>query len=151
MISSQKIFRIVTWSLFLISLFVATITHTKGMAMGASDSVVVTDKHNGSKITVKKGAILILKLNAQIGTGYSWKISHMDSKKLQSLGESQVESGEQEMPGAAEQQVFGFKAIGSGVSTLELQYVRPWEQGSKPEKIYSIKVQVTKSKKTSSK
>ena len=42
------------------------------------------------------------------------------------------------MPGASGHQIFHFGIEASGTGALEIRYLRPWEKGSKPAKVFKI-------------
>ncbi|HEY7543787.1 MAG TPA: protease inhibitor I42 family protein [Blastocatellia bacterium] len=111
-------------------------------SLSAKDTVTVTDKDNGKKISLAKGNMLIVRLEARPGTGYGWQVAKNEADKLKPEGEPTLEPPDKEVMDGIEHQVFRFKAISEGTITLELHYVRPWEKEAPPEKTYSIEVQI---------
>jgi predicted secreted protein len=80
----------------------------------------LSEKDNGRKIRLRKSDILVLKLQAQFGTGYSWQV-------------------------AASNKIFRFKAKQAGQVELELRYVRVWEKEAQALKTFRLKLQIGKS------
>jgi inhibitor of cysteine peptidase len=105
-------------------------------------TITATDKNNGGKISLAKGEILIVKLDAQPGTGYSWRVAKNDPGHLNLVGDSEFVSAGHGIPGAVQPQIFRFKAQASGPSVIELHYARPWEKNAQPSRTYRLEVQV---------
>ena len=108
----------------------------------SNSEVNVNNTNNHSQITIQKDTILIVKLLANPGTGYSWQIIKNDSDKLKPLGYPVLEPFKTEAPGASENQVFRFLAQNPGSTGLELHYVRSWERNTPPAETYQIEVQI---------
>jgi predicted secreted protein len=102
-------------------------------------AITVTDPDSGSRVEIKRGEILAVKLATQLGTGYGWKVVS-ESKALVLKGEpEQISKGEQK-PGVSEYQTFTFKAEEKGEAVLKLQYIEAWKKDAKPLKEYTITV-----------
>ncbi|MEW6211958.1 MAG: protease inhibitor I42 family protein [Acidobacteriota bacterium] len=108
----------------------------------AKDTLTVTDKDNGKKISLAKGNTLIVRLEARPGTGYGWRVAKNDAEKLKPEGEPTEESPGKEVIDGTEYQIFRFKAVSRGTVFLELHYVRPWEKDAPPEKTWSMEAQI---------
>jgi inhibitor of cysteine peptidase len=108
------------------------------------DSLIITDKDNGSEVKIAFRDILTLKLEAIPGTGYAWHVVQNNPDLMKPLGKSIfepiVEDTKKEMLGSPKHQVFRFRAQGSGTNILELHYKRKWEKNVKPQKKFSITV-----------
>lgn len=105
-------------------------------------TVTLADQNNGETIHLKKGDLLVVRLEAQFGAGYLWQIARNRPGRLRLQGKPEQESPEKGVPDATEHQVFRFRAQGTGASTLELHYVHPWEKGVAPKKVYQIRVRI---------
>ncbi len=103
------------------------------------EDVIVTELENGSSIKISKGAVLTIRLETVPGTGYDWKLVRSDTVKLRLLRED-LEIAGRSKPGSAAHKIFRFMSEQSGASTVELHYVRPWEQDVSPKKTYRIEV-----------
>jgi predicted secreted protein len=112
------------------------------------DEITITEKDNESKVKITSGGILILKLKANLTTGYAWHIVRNNPNLLELLGEPDVEpiaedTKKEKIPLVGEPQylVFRFRAQSSGTNTLELHYFRIFEKKKiKPSKTFKITV-----------
>lgn len=86
--------------------------------------LIVTGQDNKSEINLHVGDELLLRLEAQPGTGYSWRVLEDRNELLSQIGQPDFEESDELALGAKEWQVFRFKADASGVKRLELQYRR---------------------------
>lgn len=106
-------------------------------------TVTITEKHHGTTVDLKQGATLIVRLEAAPGTGYGWQIIQNDATKLKLIGEPVFESAGQKA-GGTEHEVFHFRALATGTTTLKLHYLRPWEKDTPPLKTYQVKARILK-------
>jgi len=94
---------------------------------------------NGRQIELERRQILIVSLDSNPSTGYTWEIAEIDELVLCQVGKVQFELGSR-MPGAPGQQVFRFEAMGAGQTSLRLIYHRLWETGVEPARTFYIQV-----------
>lgn len=104
--------------------------------------VTVTEKDNGGETCLARGDVLVVRLEAQYGTGYGWSVVKYEREVLEQLGEPEQESPGRGRPGSVEHQVYRFKALAAGSTSLELHYLRPWEKDKQPLKTYKINVSI---------
>lgn len=107
----------------------------------APRSVVVTEAQNGQDVQIGTNNVLIVRLQAQAGTGYSWAVTTVPS--FLRLSQEHTEPTGRTIPGGPEVQLFTFKPIGSGNALLSFAYRRPWETGQPPVRTYNVKVSVS--------
>lgn len=107
---------------------------------GAPHSVVVTEAQNGQNVQIGTNDVLIVRLQAQAGTGYSWAVTTVPS--FLRLSQEDSEPTGRTIPGGTEVQLFTFKPISSGNALLSFTYRRPWETGQPPARTYNVKVSV---------
>jgi inhibitor of cysteine peptidase len=119
--------------------FSQTVPSTLASSDTPREGVVVTERENESSIEISKGAALTIRLEAVPGTGYDWKLVRSDTAKLR-LVRKDLEIAGRSKPGSAAHKIFLFMCEQSGPSTVELHYVRPWEQDVSPKKTYKIEV-----------
>jgi predicted secreted protein len=107
-------------------------------------TVTVTEKDNNSTVELNRGDLLEVILEFSPGTGYSWQIAKNDANLLEPQGEPTISGGTEQknMPGAAEQATFRFRALKSGTTVIALQHKRPWEKEKEPHKVFSITVNI---------
>jgi inhibitor of cysteine peptidase len=85
---------------------------------------------------------LVVRLPANPSTGYSWTytVSGDDVLRLDTVsGEAPAPNGMVGVPG---EQVWSFRAQGSGRAVLTYVYARSWEKNAPPVKTFTLKVEV---------
>jgi len=97
---------------------------------------------DGREKQLKKGQTLVVTLEGNPTTGYSWEVAEpLDEQVLRQAGEPEFKS-ESDALGAGGVQVLRFEAVNAGKITLKLVYHRPWEKDVEPLETYSIQVVV---------
>ena len=113
------------------------------LPVGANDggkNVTITENDNGQSIALRKGDVLVVKLSAQLGTGFGWQLAGSNKNNLEPVGSTETESPEKPVPGAVQRQVFRFRWKAAGSSDLELHYRRPWEKNVAPARTFRLTV-----------
>ncbi len=103
---------------------------------------VVTDQMSGD-VSLKVGAVLEVRLEANHTTGYSWIAAPVANPVLMRQGAARYEehaTGGKAGVGGVE--VWRFKAMKAGKQGLQFEYRRPWEKGAPPAKIVTYAVTV---------
>ena len=113
----------------------------------ASNRVVTVSEKDG-KVRLTVGDTLAVRLQSTPSTGYGWQTAAYDKKLLKQMGASVMEDSNTKLLGAPQHQVFRFKALAAGTTALELRYVRSWEKGKPPARVFKISVRITKAPKT---
>ncbi len=106
-----------------------------------SGEMQVDNSYNGSQVDLNVGQILVVSLESNPTTGYSWGVAEIDDEILQQEGEVEYKS-ESDLVGAGGVETFRFKALAVGEGELKLIYRRPWEEGIEPIEVFSIGVNV---------
>ncbi len=119
----------------------ACTTTTESAATAAPSERAIAEGNAGQTIQLKVGDTLVVTLEGNISTGYSWEVATINSQALQQVGESEFKSNT-DMPGSPGHQTMRFKAIAKGQGELKLVYHRPWEKDVAPIKTYSVTVEV---------
>ncbi len=99
----------------------------------------------GSLIELKKGDKIIILLDSNPTTGYSWIPGEEIDSTIVELTDSEYFQTEKEegMVGVGGFEVFTFEAKNSGQTEIILYYQRPWEEAElKDELIFNIEVTV---------
>lgn len=107
----------------------------------AFDEIVLNQADNGRTVTLNGSQVLVLNLESNPSTGYSWAVQSMDGGVLQQVGDYEwiPSSG---LLGAPGTQVLRFAGAAEGQTTLTLNYARSWETAIGPQGTFSIQVQV---------
>jgi predicted secreted protein len=109
------------------------------------EEVNVDEKDADSQVELEQGQILVVTLESNPTTGYSWEVVETQESVLEQIGEAEFkpsQTGEPPLVGAGGWEIFRFKAISAGQTSLKLVYHRPWEEGVEPLKTFSIQVAV---------
>ncbi len=104
-----------------------------------SEEIRLTQEDNGRLTELGKDQTLVISLESNPSTGYSWQVAEMNPDVLQQAGETEFEQLSP-LLGAPEKQFLRFRAVGAGQSPLRLVYRRPWEKEVEPLSEFSIQV-----------
>ena len=110
-------------------------------AFAAGRIVTITGDTRGKTIELSVGDTLIISLESNPGTGYSWQVAKNDAAILKYVDQSEFPPT-RPMPGAPNHHLFKFKAIGAGNDSFELEFLRPLEKGVAPAKTFSVTIAV---------
>lgn len=114
------------FSLISLVLIVALLVPLSVSAEGVT-VVNVTEADNGKVISLDSNSLLVLNLQSNPSTGYSWQIEGLDQKVLRQAGDSEF-MAESKLLGAPATQVLRFQGVSAGMTQLNLMYRRTWEQ-----------------------
>ena len=109
----------------------------------APSGVTVVSGQTGGQVSLKIGAALEVRLEANHTTGYSWIAAPAANPVLMRQGTAKYEehaSGGKAGVGGVE--VWRFKAVKAGKQGLSFEYRRPWEKNTPPAKIVTYSVTV---------
>ncbi len=105
----------------------------------------LTESNDGQTSTIKVGGKVVVELDANPSTGYTWEVAELDTSILKQVGETEYKSSSPNpMPGSGGTQTLRFEAVGPGTTTVKLVYHRPWETNVAPIKTFTINVTVEK-------
>jgi inhibitor of cysteine peptidase len=96
---------------------------------------------NGRQIEVSQGQTIVVTLEANPSTGYSWERAEAQEDILQQVGEPEF-TNRSNLVGAPGTETLRFKAAQAGQTELKLVYHRPWETGVAPEETFTVQVVV---------
>ena len=93
-------------------------------------------------IEVRAGDEFAITLESNRTTGYLWQIAQDIDKTVIELIKSEYIPNDTKLIGSGGKEIWTFKAIKPGKTTIFFQYVRPWEKDVPPakEKTFSIVV-----------
>jgi inhibitor of cysteine peptidase len=117
---------------------------TTGASVAVSCDDFGTQRHISKEVTVAVGNSFTVSLCSNATTGFQWSESAQigDPTVVQQTDHKFV-SPETEGPiGAPGNEVWTFKALKKGTSTIYLEYGRPWEGGEKGEWTFNLTVVV---------
>jgi inhibitor of cysteine peptidase len=110
-------------------------------ACGASNEVNLDAGDDGSQVELKAGQTLIVSLEGNPTTGYTWEAAELDEQVLRQVGEAEFKP-DSDAIGAGGIQTLRFETVNSGQTTLNLVYHRSWETDEEPAETFSVQVVV---------
>jgi inhibitor of cysteine peptidase len=116
-------------------------------AAGASDAkeVALGIAEDGKQVELRQGQVLVVTLDSNATTGYSWSVAANDGTVLAAAGDPVYRGPEDQNPpvvGAGGTETFRFTAAAAGSTTLRLEYRRPWEKDQPADQTYTLQVVV---------
>jgi inhibitor of cysteine peptidase len=126
---------------WLVALFVIVL-----LTGGCSPTQVqINQAHNGVQKELTRGQILLVTLDSNPTTGYSWQVAEVNPAVLRQSGDAEYKPQSASDPprvGAGGTETFRFEAANAGATTLKLVYQRPWEKDVAPLLTYTVQVTV---------
>ena len=110
-------------------------------ACGTSNEVKLDAGDDGSQVELKAGQTLIVNLEGNPTTGYTWEAAELDEQVLRQVGEAEFKP-ETDAIGSGGVQTLRFETVNSGQTTLNLVYHRSWEAEEEPAETFSVQVVV---------
>ena len=130
----KSITRVIAYA-FLAAALLATLT-----ACSAANEVNLGADDNGSQIELQADQTLVIGMEGNPTTGYSWEVEEVDEAVLRQVGEAEFEP-ESDAVGSGGVQILRFEAVNSGQTDPELVYHRSWED-EEPLETFSIQVTI---------
>jgi len=107
----------------------------------SSGPLVLAEDADGTAVDVKVGDTVIVELESNPSTGYSWQVTGEGPFELQGEPEFVQDGADDDRVGAGGIERFTFERTGDEQGTLRLEYRRPWEEPSvESEDTWSIEV-----------
>jgi len=94
---------------------------------------------NNTAINVTTGEFLVVTLEGNPTTGYTWEVEELNEQVLQQVGDI-VSVPESDLMGAPSMQIATFKVVGAGDATINMVYHRPWETDVEPADTFTVNV-----------
>ena len=111
-----------------------------GSASSASSTVTVTDQDDGGQVALKVGQVLIVSLQANPTTGYSWEVTQ-GAEALRQIGETEF-STPTDRVGAGGIQTIRFEAVKASDVAFQMVYRRPWGKGVEPIQTFAVELTI---------
>jgi inhibitor of cysteine peptidase len=125
--------------ILLLMTLVAISVMTAGCTPGLTS---LTEAEDGKRIELNSGARLVITLEGNPTTGYTWEVMDLDASLFRQVGEIEFKSSNPGALGAGGTQTLTLEALKPGSATLTLVYHRPWETDVPPLHTFSITVTV---------
>ena len=109
----------------------------------APKSVSVDASYSGKTVEVGIDGSVVVTLESNSSTGFSWELTKIsDETVLKQVDQKYEGHGAGAPPGAGGQEVWTFKALKKGTSSISMEYSRPWEGGEKAAETFNLTVVV---------
>jgi len=104
----------------------------------------LTEENNGDSFNLEINDVINIKLISNPTTGYRWVlIEEIDDSIISLIDSEFVQSKkDKELVGTGGYEIFSFKAISKGKTSIILNYERPWEEEAEPLETFKITVSV---------
>lgn len=111
-------------------------------ASAAANKWAVDESSSGKQLEIAAGASLTVTLESNQTTGYSWELKQIGDTSILEIVDNKYEAPNSDLMGASGKEVWNFKALKTGTTTLNMEYSRPWEGGEKGARTFSLTVVV---------
>lgn len=114
-------------------------------ATPTANEVNVDASYNGSEVALAVGNQLIVTLDSNATTGYSWNLSAIsDAAVIQYINDEYIAPEPTDPPliGQGGQEVWTFEALAAGTATISMKYIQPWATDAEPAETFEITVNV---------
>jgi len=105
-----------------------------------TQTITMTQTDNGKAVQVHAGDTMVIQLDENASTGYTWAVNKIDTTVLLLQSSTYTASGN--VPGSGGTRVFTFLAKNPGTVQLQLKYWRSFVGDSSIIQRYSITVEV---------
>ncbi len=107
----------------------------------AQKEITLTAKDNKKSYDMALGQRIIVDLEGNPTTGYSWEVETINKEVLKQIGEMEHKI-DSTLVGAPGISTFRFRTISKGNSVLAFVYKRPWEKDKEPIKRFGVGIRV---------
>jgi inhibitor of cysteine peptidase len=105
----------------------------------APEELSVDIASSGKEVTLAAGGMLTVTLESNITTGYSWnENANIGDKTVMQQTDHKYQPPATAIPGAGGKEVWTFKALKAGQSTISMEYRRPFDPTAAPAKTFSL-------------
>jgi inhibitor of cysteine peptidase len=95
-------------------------------------------------LVVKVGREFTIVLESNRTTGYQWQTDEPVDESIVKLIRAEYQAPETRLVGAGGKEIWVFRALSQGRTTIRMKYVRPWEKDASPAKKASFVIVVEK-------
>lgn len=126
-----------------IGLMTALLLNVVACSSATPKELSVDITSSGKEVTLAAGGTLTVTLESNITTGYSWnENANIGDKTVMQQTDHKYQPPATPTLGAGGKEVWTFKALKAGNSTISMEYRRPFEPTVAPAKIFTLTVTV---------
>ena len=126
----------------ILSLVTLAVVLIPATSCSPAKKVTLTAKDNGSQVDVKVGGQMVITLDSNPSTGYTWEAKDLDTSMFEQVGDPMFSSSNPGLVGSGGTLTLTFKSLKAGTAALKLVYHRPWETGVDPIDTFAVTVTV---------
>jgi inhibitor of cysteine peptidase len=143
-VSKMKLRMIPIFAMLILSLWLAACTPAPGTSANVSCDDFDKQPHISKQMTVVAGNTFTVTLCSNATTGFQWSESAQisDQTVVQQTGHELMPPENTSLMGAPGKEIWTFKALKKGTSTITMEYSRPWEGGEKGVWTFNLTVAV---------
>jgi inhibitor of cysteine peptidase len=104
--------------------------------------ISVDESSSGKQVEIAAGGSLTITLESNVTTGYSWELKQIGDTSVLEKTDNKYEAPTSSLIGAGGKEVWNFKALKAGKTTLSMEYSQPWAGGQKGAKSFTLIVEV---------
>ena len=116
------------------------------LAMTACSSsakqVSADESSSGKQMDIAVGGTLMVTLDSNQTTGYSWELKEIGDTSILQKTDNKYVAPTSGLMGAGGKEVWNFKALKAGNTTLSMGYSQPWAGGQKDAKSFNLTIVV---------
>ena len=124
----------------LMATLVAVSACSSALGVMAPNKVQVDNSYTGKEVEIAQGGILTINLESNPTTGFVWELIDIGNKNLIEFTNNEFEASETGFIGGGGAEVWTFKALAKGKTTITMEYSRPWEGGEKAVEVFKLTV-----------
>jgi inhibitor of cysteine peptidase len=124
----------------LIATLVAVSACSSVLGAMAPNEVQVDNSYTGKEVEIAQDGILTITLESNPTTGFAWEVKDIANKDIVEFMSNEFQSSENGLIGGGGAEVWTFKALAQGKTTITMEYSRPWEGGEKAERTFFLTV-----------
>ena len=95
-----------------------------------------------NQVEITAGGSLTITLESNVTTGYSWELKQISDASILQKTDNKYEAPASGLIGAGGKEIWNFKALKAGTTTLSMEYSQPWTGGQKGAKSFTLTVVV---------
>jgi len=125
-----------------LSLLTLAMVFILATACSSTKHANLTAADKGGQVDVKVGEQIVIKLDGNPSTGYTWEAKDLDTSMFEQVGDTAFISSNPNLVGSGGTLTLTFKTLKAGTNTLTLVYHRPWETDVDPIDTFAVTVTV---------
>ena len=102
--------------------------------------VSVDESSSGKQVKITVGGSLTITLESNVTTGYSWELKQIGDTSVLEKTDNKYEAPISGLIGAGGKEVWNFKTLKAGKTTLNMEYSQPWAGGQKDAKSFTLTI-----------